>query len=543
MAYSAIGETSDGVVHLGLVGGGLQRIASSTRVCVAQLGSRLLYEVTAAVAAQTAPTTAEVQCIHRDGWAMALDGTRIELWRYSGGTWSLAAEGDGVEINSYYRFQIVFVEGDLYVVDCLSTTDENMVWVRRGAYVQQLAGNEAWPAALRLTGVYGSRILWRGIWGLSGGGDFHHLHAYGAENPDLDLALPHSGLTWLGMAQDAGALQVTLWGTGLSSVPDTGYWVWWDGRARYYAAIVDLKVRTLASGQGGRVWGVGGDGYWYLQSENDRLFVTEGIAGGVWVYAVEVDGVVGLQVVGTGDADGWYAPGDPVNGQPSYVSEDGDWWIIWDGTQWILAPYGETGGGYTTVLDGTTQNLVVTGAADASCDGEYAPGAEVNGQPSWDQVDGDHSILWDGTQWALVDGDGEVIYTDGSGDMPWQGLWTDAEGEAGPTVAGRMAATEELLAPGAGEHVRWLRETDADERAVAARLTISAPAADLAQMRALVRYDSTADLDEWTTYQVMPLAPATATPDTPATTVEVAIIKPTTVGAPDVELWTRRFEE
>jgi hypothetical protein len=520
MIYSAIGETTDGVVHLGLMGGGMVRVASMTRRCVAAIGRVGVYELDLTTTAEAVPSSARVVGIDRRGWAVAIEPVppmlpagvldyRLELWSYEAGTWALAAEGQSD--TAVAGFDVVIVDDDLWLVSPLGECQ-----VRRGGSLVVDENPPPRVAGLAAAGAT-TAVWWQGEWTVCP--EIYEEGRAVGFSPSAG-GLCGTAPVYVGAAAGPAWCLWTSSGWRLQAIPyDPGY--------------VALTVFLLQTGASGDCW---------FLSDVGPAYVIAATAGGLLIWAEERDGVSGLVVSGASDpsADGWYVPGDEVNGQPSWVSEDGDWWIIWDGDEWILAPNGETEGGYSTTPEGSNLGVVVTDAPDASCNGDYLPDGTENGRTAYDQVDGDHRIIWDGEQWVLVDGEGTVIYVDGSGPEPWMGTWTDPAGGAGPTVSGRMSETEAMVTPGAGEHVRFMSETSATERAIAAQLLVTG---DLTGVRALVRTDSTADRDDWMSYRVMPLSPAQVHLDPPATTVEVAIIKPTATAEPDVRLATRRFPE
>ena len=538
MSYTAIGEMTDGTVQVGLSGGGLQRVASSSRVCVASLGRWLMYELDAVMEAVAAPSAAEVVALHRAGWAVAVSGTALELWQYSGGAWGLAAVGPAAPVGTW---ELIVRPDEVWAVQ--ATFDR--AWVRRGSALVEVAAAQ-WPRIVRDRASVGSgpAAWWRQQW-MSIGESYDGLTSQRSavvtpvENALVDrvfvnLAVDDQGdRLWLtGAAATVGAAVFGIQ-PPFPIYGSMGFGVY-DGATWQMVMLTDPSfegyLNFLTRGQNERVWAVRNPGV---------IYTIETRPLGLIIYAEEQDGVLGLRVEGASEesANGWYAPGEIVNGKASWVNENGLWWIIWDGTQWILAPYGETSGGYATMLDGTGLGLVVIGAPDETANGEYALGPDVNGRPSWEQVDGEHRVIWDGTQWVLVDGDGNVIYSNGDQEYPWMGLWTD-----GVIVAGRLVETDELLAP-AGTEVRFLSETDAGRAAVEARVIVDAPAADLAQMSALIRVDSTAEARDWRSYRLVPIG-APVQLETAGTVVECAIVKPAAVDVPEgTRLETERFEE
>jgi hypothetical protein len=549
-----VAEMSDGTVWVARASGAtpLLRLATSARTQVCRLNGCDLALISGTVDEIAGPETVDgVLALHPAGWALAAGEAGLQVWQYADGVWGVIAIGEAssageltlqaIEIEPYvvrnlYQLSLVYARrGSALVAVPWDSVPVKLREMYEASFVNSFLQSSGAPSLLpQRTIAAWWRDAWYGAAGVFGRWDGHAMTSLGA----LEAAPVRAVAT---------ARAFHLFGQEGSSPGQEGNWACL--RDGLFATRRDAPYVPLAGHEtAGRLWLVGHDrgiiGGGYPDPNYVLLQVTVG-PGGVWVYAREVDGVVGLQVENAPDpgANGWYHPDGTHNGETAYVNEDGTWWIIWDGTNWILAPYGTEGGGFTTVLDGTTQGLVVWGSDDPSCDGEYEADGTVNGRMSWDQVDGEHHIIWDGTQWVLTDGEGTVIYTDGSGSAPWLGLWD------GCIVAGRMTPSDEYLEP-AGAEVRWLYEPElaADtptEKAHEVRLVVKAPAADVAQMRALVRVDpETTESRDWRDYQVLPIGAAGCVLETPGYQVEVALLKPAAVAWPEgTVLATGRYEE
>lgn len=124
-----IAEMSDGSVWIGVRDGDgpFLRIADKARTEICRNHGRVMSRMSCTVEALAGPETADgVVALHPDGWALAVRddaivgaGLTLMLWQYSGGTWTVAAEGleDAVPvIENGYGYTLVTYRGEIYVV-------------------------------------------------------------------------------------------------------------------------------------------------------------------------------------------------------------------------------------------------------------------------------------------------------------------------------------------------------------------------------------------------------------------------------------------
>jgi hypothetical protein len=552
-------EMPDGALLVATRTAGVQRVTAAARQIVAAVGDWQLVGLAPAFAEVEGASTARVVALHSEGWAVALGdvaetagggsggtddvsywptGTTrgVELWAYADGVWTVAARG--VTEAQGEAFEVVASGDDVYVLQLGGSLYGQLVWARRG---RALVGRQRadWPAIVaeralfansagRLAGAwYGVSNTYNNVDGTGAMGAAKICQAHGR------YLLPRASVEGqgLGAAGNAGALQL---GLGVSDGGMVPQWTWqWgvfgaDGGLQ--VAEVAASLDNITPGKPGALVAVsqarwGGQQSMTLEQGNG-LYRIERRTRGMLVYAEVRDGVLGLVVAGCPDPsyDGFYHPDGTYNGETRYVDEDGTHWIIWDGEQWVVVAVDGDGdvqqGGYVLTLDGQDLGLEVFGTPDGTCDGQYLPGPDVNGRTSYEQVDGEHRIIWDGEKWVLVDGDGTIIYVDGSGDYPWQGVWTDPEGGTGPVVGGRAVPAAEGVA-------------------IEVQVVVE-PSPVSAQMRALVRVDRQGESrTDWRTYQALEIG-TVVTLDTPGAVVEVAIAKPAAMATPAVRVTVYR---
>lgn len=584
-AYIACGEMPDGGVFVSVQGVGLRRLTAPVRALVATAGDWRLLGMEGTLEAVETPSEATAIAFHRAGYALAVytpvvvpptgggsgyggdevtyfpappDEWRFEIWKYSDAAWALAAAG--VTTGGGAEWELI-VDGEQLHVCQMGAGVAGRVFVRRATAMVELTGYQ--PSAARqrvglgacanssLAGRTGA-AWWRGRWWT--------IRTMGGQPT---VCVQESGVPWAIVPAghgSEGAISVTAAAAGGGSVQfggsfvdhytgqqpvfggvwgfwDNSRWQWADlGPTTYLERLTQggtVAIEGVAETLGVRVWGVG---------ESDgaaRLWLLEHLAQGVLIYAREKDGVIGLQVSGTGDPniDGWYYP----DGDGHWVREGGGYEIILVDGQYLIIPVGGTAADaiYSTGGTGSHSDIVVIGGDDA--DGHYSyTGDDETGHGIWTQDDGEHQIIWDGEKWVLVDGDGTIIYVDGSGADPWDGIWTTPDGGTGPVVAGQMEETDEYLAP-AGMVYEWIVENDSREVAYEARIKLDAAPEIWRAMRFLVRCDrEDAAADDWRTYQVMHAGRAVEL-DTPGHFVRVAVFRPDGAEMPACQVETRRF--
>ena len=586
-AYIACGEMADGQLFVSVEGVGLRRLTAAARELGATVGDWRLLAVTGTLEAVTAPSEATAIAFHRDGWALALQAAavvdpetasggyvgdevsyggqsapeRIELWQYAEGAWTLAAAGTAVPGGA--EWEIIVDGADVYLVRVGGGTAAQ-VYARRGAGLAALTNwypHTVWERT-RLGACANGAIVgrtgagwWRGRW-----------WTIRSMDGQPTVCSAQSGRVWgvvpAGHGTE-GAIGVSAAACGAGSVQfggsyvyhysgqqavTAGVWGFWDNVRWQWADLGDaIYMERLTAGQrpletataGARVWGVGEGG------GAPRLWLIEQHLQGVLIYAREQDGVEGLQVTGTGDpaVDGWYRP----DGDGHWVRDDGGYEIIQDGDVWVIVPVGGTAEDaiYTSGGSGGELGIVVIGADDPSVDGHYSySGEDAGGHGTWTQDDGEHRIIWDDEQgcWVIFDGDGTIIYRDGSGPEPWMGLWETPTGGAGPVVGGQMELTDGALAP-AGMVYEWIIEDDDREIAYEARIKFDADRTVVSGLHCLVRCDrEDAAADDWRTYQLLPVGRAVEL-DRPGHFVRVAVFRPAATEMPACQLVSKRFRD
>ena len=255
--------------------------------------------------------------------------------------------------------------------------------------------------------------------------------------------------------------------TGITG--DLGSYEYFGGFAEWPQPTALYTLGAPDPAQGCVVWGTSAatDGFYglYTGTGYDAVYLSadgqyEVIFNGTnWILIA----TPGVTVSGTGtDLDQVYTPdGTMDNGKPVYLSADGQYEILFNGTDWVLvavdAPdiiLAEDGSGpWPSSGAWTTLGiLTVSGAGDTAVNQDYIETAEVsNGYPVYVSADGLYEIWFNGTDWVLttVADPSVILYQDGSGDSPVGGTWTDVTGTgAAPTVVLDANPTVTADAPG-----------------------------------------------------------------------------------------------
>ena len=335
-------------------------------------------------------------------------------------------------------------------------------------------------------------------------GEWARFDGLRLQRADVDC-LPLTGRT------TAGALW--LLGADAAALFALANWGNWGDNARFVvnaSLLVPTAIYRLGAPdptEGVAVWGSSDSAHdgWYVLYDGagtsavylheSGLYVIIYAEGGTWVIVALPD----VTVTGAGD-DAYnqvYSPGGMMGGYPYWVSEDGDYWLMWcpELGAWVLIP------------------------ADTTCaDALYYDGSGVWPNDTWYAVDDPYPPT------VTMGEYGEILEVDGTGEYPWE--WPV------PPVP-----------PGEGEVVLFTTQTDAAGRlAVAVRLTLGGGLAAEEGLRAIVRATADdADPTDYTTYQACPFS-ANVLLGEPGLIVRVAVIGPGG-DPPDVNLQVMRFSE
>jgi len=543
--YKCIAQMDDGAVFIGCVRPGatgtlpapLLRVDSYELSTVASIGSVRLQELTGVeVEAIAAPTGAEnvdaVCALDHAGWALALETDFIEgnevglqLWRYGGGTWTLAAAGTdtaatgqpdgdyrlvvvGSEVwvlgrQSYFKLQgaslVSYQVANLptLVTEFLATGAENLAGAR-------------WPTGDR----------WRGRW-----------HGYRCDAGQETIVRNDGGvLTTLAtlsskppmlpafVAQENGLHVLS---TDANYPYATDWWSW-DGRTLRHAVLPATTYFDAAEGNG-MVWLLGRGPAEALNARRifrigrDGLEVRDVTAEWATGAGPQVDGVALESADGSGAAR-------PEVDEVSLGFADGSSAARPEVTQIAVE--------FSTWLTPQVNRVSI---------------AHAVGTRNRPQVDGVtvESATGSGTERPSVTGVG-VEFSNGSG-------------TARPAVASvtiefsilpRQSPQLDRLAlewaghdqPGPNEIVVWTVMADAARLTQAVRVSTNMPLDDQDALRVLVRADAEdLPVDAWQTYQ-RGTCGRNIVLDQPGYTVRVGLIGPAATTLPSLEVQTQRID-